>query len=125
MPGLAQLPLDGGGVILLEEVGGAGEFGGPEAGGSGSAGPVKAGRVGDAVRELPRTLQEALVPVRELAQAVRDQLRGTGPRTVEVEFSVNLSAKAGVVITASEASAHLKVRMVWEKEERPGQGDGA
>lgn len=125
MLGLAQLPLDGGGIILLEEVSGAAELGGPDPDGSGSGGPVKAGRVGDAARELPRTLQEALVPIRELTQAVRDQLRGTGPRTVEVEFSVNLSAKAGVVITASEASAHLKVRMVWEKEERPVQGDGA
>lgn len=114
MPGLTQLPLEGGGVILLQEVEGI-----PE-----NHGPVKAGRGGDALRELPRTLQETLVPVRELAQAVRDQLRGTGPGTVEVEFGVNLSAKAGVVITATEASTHLKVRMVWEKAEQPRRADG-
>ncbi|MGW3595215.1 CU044_2847 family protein [Streptomyces sp. NPDC005167] len=107
MPEIAWMPLEGGGTILLEEVGGASEF----------SGPVKAGRVGDAVRDLPRTLQEALVPVGEMARAVRDQLRGTGSRTVEVEFGVNLSAKAGAVITAGEAAVHLKVRMVWESGE--------
>ncbi|MFD4314833.1 CU044_2847 family protein [Streptomyces sp. NPDC058548] len=69
------------------------------------------------MRELPRTVQETLVPVREMARAVRAQLRGPGARTVEVEFGVNLSAKAGVVITASGAAAHLKVRMVWESTE--------
>ncbi|MFE2988624.1 CU044_2847 family protein [Streptomyces sp. NPDC059262] len=114
MPELTQLALEDGEIILLEEVGAS-----PESGG-----PVKAGRVGDAVRELPRTLQEALTPVRGLAQAVQDQLRGTGPHTVEVEFGVNLSAKAGAVITASEASAHLKLRMVWERAEQPRQSDG-
>ncbi|MFE5947866.1 CU044_2847 family protein [Streptomyces sp. NPDC056480] len=107
VPGLVRMPLEGGGTILVEEVEGPLEPGGP----------VKASRVGDALRELPRTVQETLVPVREMARAVRDQLRGTGSRTVEVEFGVNLSTKAGVVITASEAAAHLKVRMVWESAE--------
>ncbi|WP_127355160.1 CU044_2847 family protein [Actinacidiphila soli] len=104
MPGLARLPLEGGGAILLEEMEDTPEF----------DGPVKAGRVGDAVRELPRTLQESLVPVRETARAVLDQLRQAGPREVEVEFGVNLSAKAGAVITSGETAVHLKVRVVWE-----------
>ncbi|MGW2036268.1 CU044_2847 family protein [Streptomyces spinosus] len=110
MPSLVRVPLEGGGAILLEEVPGAPE---PD-------GPVKAGRVGDAVRELPRTLQESLVPVRETARAVLDQLRQAGPREVEVEFGVNLSAKAGAVISLGEAAVHLKVRLVWESGE-PGQ----
>ncbi|BCM71179.1 MULTISPECIES: CU044_2847 family protein [Streptomyces] len=104
MSSLARLPLEGGGAILLEEVEGAPQI----------DGPVKAGRVGDAVRELPRTLQQSLIPVRETARAVLDQLRQAGPREVEVEFGVNLSAKAGAVITAGETAVHLKVRVVWE-----------
>ncbi|SOE15861.1 hypothetical protein SAMN06272775_6741 [Streptomyces sp. 2323.1] len=104
MPSLARMPLEGGGAILLEEVEGAPEF----------DGPVKAGRVGDAVRELPRTLQQSLVPVRETARAVLDQLQQAGSREVEVEFGVNLSAKAGAVITTGEVAVHLKVRVVWE-----------
>jgi hypothetical protein len=107
MPGVARMPLDGGGAILFEDGEGASQFGGP----------VKAGRVGDAVRELPRTLQESLVPVRETARAVLDHLREAGPQEVEVEFGVNLSAKAGAVITGGEAAVHLKVRVVWQSEE--------
>ncbi|MFF7705612.1 CU044_2847 family protein [Streptomyces lydicus] len=106
------MPLEGGGAILLEEVEGAPEF----------DGPVKAGRVGDAVRELPGTLQQSLVPVREMARSVLDQLRQAGSREVEVEFGVNLSAKAGAVITAGETAVHLKVRVVWES---GGSGQGA
>ncbi|GAA3367161.1 hypothetical protein GCM10020367_68560 [Streptomyces sannanensis] len=91
---IARMPLEGGGAILLEEVKNTPEL----------DGPVKAGRVGDAVRELPRTLQQSLVPVRDTARAVLDQLRQAGPQEVEVEFGVNLSAKAGAVITAGALS---------------------
>ncbi|MFF0747175.1 CU044_2847 family protein [Streptomyces sp. NPDC004111] len=105
MPGYVWLPLEGGGTILLEEPG-------QEV--SPNGGPVKAGRIGDAVRELPRTLQESLVPVRDTARAVLESLREAGSQSVEVEFGVNLSAKAGAVITTGEAAVHLKVRVVWE-----------
>ena len=56
MQSFARVPLEGGGAILFEAA--------PELGG-----PVKAGRVAEAVRELPQTLQEALVPVRETARS--------------------------------------------------------
>ncbi|WP_225824024.1 CU044_2847 family protein [Streptomyces naphthomycinicus] len=112
MQGLVRVPLEGGGAILVQEVKGAPESDAPESGG-----PVKAGRIGDAVRDLPRTLQESLVPVREAARAVLEQLSRTGSQTVEVEFGVNLAAKSGVVITSGEAAVHLKVRVTWEKGE--------
>lgn len=104
---VARLPLEGGGAVLLEEIEDE----------SLSVGPVKAGRLGEAVRDLPRTLQDSLVPVRETARAVLDQLREAGSRSVEVEFGVNLSAKAGAVITSGETAVHLKVRVVWESGE--------
>ncbi len=81
---------------------------------------MKAGRTADAVRDLPRTLQEAFTPVRETARAVLEQLREAGSRSAEVEFGVNLSAKAGAVITSGEMAVHLKVRVVWEST-RAGQ----
>ncbi|KAK1184406.1 CU044_2847 family protein [Streptomyces sp. NBS 14/10] len=108
MPGSVRMPLEDGGAILFEDVEGV-----PE-----SDGPVKAGRLGDAVRELPRTVQESLIPVRETARAVLEQLRAAGPQEVEVEFGVNLSAKAGAVITSGEAAVHLKVRLVWSGGDR-------
>lgn len=104
---VVRLPLEGGGAVLLEETDDE----------SLSEGPVKAGRLGDAVRDLPRTLQDSLVPVRETARAVLDQLRDAGSRSVEVEFGVNLSAKAGAVITSGETAVHLKVRVVWDSGE--------
>jgi hypothetical protein len=97
---LVRVPLEGGGAILFEAA-------------SESAGPVKAGRTGEAVRDLPGTVQQALAPVRETARAVLDQLRQAGPGEVEVEFGVDLSAEAGVVITKSQAAFHLKVRVLW------------
>lgn len=106
---LVRLPLEGGGAILLENAEAA----------SWAEGPVKAGRVGDALRELPRTLQESLAPVRETAKAVLDQFEQAGSQSVEVEFGVNLSAKAGVVITSGAAAVHLTVRVT-----RGSAGDG-
>jgi hypothetical protein len=115
MAGVGRMPLGGGGEVQFEVVPGLESPVGE--------GPVKAGRVADAVRELPQTLQEALVPVREMAQAVVKQLREAGPAEVEVEFGVNLSAQAGAVVSKGEAAAHLKVRVLWQN--GTGAGDAS
>ncbi|MFJ8506351.1 CU044_2847 family protein [Streptomyces avermitilis] len=107
MHGLAKIPVEGGEVMLFEITPGWEEV--PQ-------GPVKAGRVADAARELPRTLQETLAPVRDTARTVVEELRRAGPDEVEVEFGVNLSAQVGAVITKGETACHLKVRMLWKRE---------
>jgi hypothetical protein len=113
MQGLTRVPLEGGGVILFEA--------GPELE---LGGPVKAGRVGGAIRELPQTLQAALVPVRETARVVLEHLKEAGPDEAEVEFGVNLSSEAGAVIIKSGAAVHLKIRLLWKKDEpAPAAGD--
>lgn len=104
MTPLARISLEGGGSVLLEEPGGASE------------GPVKAGRIGDAIHELPGTLQEALEPVTEAARAALDQLRKARPDDITVEFGIDLAAEAGAVITKSQAGCHLKVALSWTKE---------
>ncbi|GAB7184315.1 hypothetical protein ATKI12_4146 [Kitasatospora sp. Ki12] len=106
MAPLARIPLEGGGFILVEAQGGA-------------EGPVKAGRVGDAIRDLPGSLQEALEPVTEAARATLDQLRKIGPDGIAVEFGIDLAVEAGAVITKSAAGCHLKVTVMW-KRNRPG-----
>jgi hypothetical protein len=98
---LTRIPLDGGGFLLVEQ---------PAIG----DGPVKAGRVGDAVREVPGTLQAALEPVTEAARATLEQLRKARPDAITVEFGVDLAFEAGAVITKSQASCHLKVTMSWQ-----------
>lgn len=114
MQELARVPLEGGGAILFE-AGPAAEL----------SGPVKAGRVGEAIRELPQTLQSALVPVRETARAVLEQLKEAGPDEVEVEFGVDLSSQAGAVIIKSDVAVHLKVRLLWQKDESAPVAEGA
>ncbi|MFE2286342.1 CU044_2847 family protein [Streptomyces sp. NPDC059443] len=107
MSHLARIPLADGGTLLVEASAVAG-------------GPVKAGRLGDAIHELPGTLQAALAPVTEAASAVLDQLRKAGPDAITVEFGVDLAFEAGAVITKSSATGHLRVTMVWKQTGRPG-----
>ncbi|MGW7594172.1 CU044_2847 family protein [Streptomyces rubiginosohelvolus] len=110
MRDLVRIPLEGGGAVAVEAA--------PELQ---LEGPVKAGRITDAVSELPQTLREFLDPVRSMAQTVLEQLRQAGPAEAEVEFGVNLSAKAGAVITSGEGAVHLKVRVLWKHGE-PAEG---
>ncbi|AWZ08311.1 MULTISPECIES: CU044_2847 family protein [unclassified Streptomyces] len=107
MTHLARIPLEGGGSLLVEAPATA-------------QGPVKAGRVGDAIRDLPGNLQEALGSVAEASRATLDQLRKAGPDGITIEFGVDLAVEAGAVITKSSLNSHLKVTMMWAKD-RPGR----
>ncbi|MGW2782984.1 CU044_2847 family protein [Streptomyces populi] len=104
MTSLTRIPLDGGGVILVERPAAPGD------------GPVKAGRIGDAVRELPMTLQGALEPITEAAQATLEQLRKARPDVITVRFGVELGAEAGAVITRTQATCHLNVTVSWKRD---------
>ncbi|MFB7243624.1 hypothetical protein CW362_03010 [Streptomyces populi] len=105
MTSLTRIPLDGGGVLLVER---------PAA--AAGDGPVKAGRIGDAVRELPMTLQGALEPITEAAHATLEQLRKARPDVITVRFGVELGAQAGAVITRTEANCHLTVTVTWKRD---------
>ncbi|WP_030208776.1 CU044_2847 family protein [Streptomyces sp. NRRL S-87] len=104
MTALARIPLEGGGSVLVETA-------------VGIEGPVKAGRIGDAVREVPQTLQSALEPVTRVAQAALEQLRKARPDQITVEFGVDLAVEAGAVITKSKANCHLKVSVSWQNDD--------
>ncbi|MEU5085580.1 CU044_2847 family protein [Streptomyces sp. NPDC021356] len=107
MESISTMVLPGGGEIAFEVA--------TEAELPVGEGPVKAGRVGDAVRRMPQTLQNALEPVREMTRTVVDQLREVGPEEVEIEFGLNLSGQVGVIVNKGEAAAHLKIKMLWRK----------
>ncbi|MFF7617392.1 CU044_2847 family protein [Streptomyces lavendulae] len=100
----ARIPLDGGGSVLVETT-------------AGIEGPVKAGRIGDAVREVPQTLQEALEPVTRVAQVALDQLRKARPDQITIEFGVDLAVEAGAVITKSRANCHPQVSASWQNDD--------
>lgn len=111
MLSLARIPLEGGGAVLVEAA--------PDAMAQPlQEGTVKAGRMGDAIRELPVSLEAALAPVRDAARVMLEQLRQAGPDAVEVEFGVHLATQAGAVIASSEASCNLKVRLLWDNGDR-------
>ncbi|MFJ8210587.1 CU044_2847 family protein [Streptomyces sp. NPDC096033] len=94
MAPLARIPLEGGGFVLVEAS-------------ATTDGPVKAGRIGDAVRVLPETLQQALVPVTAAARVALDQLRRARPDDITVQFGIDLSVAVGAVITKTDAGCHL------------------
>ncbi|MFE9447904.1 CU044_2847 family protein [Streptomyces sp. NPDC006739] len=113
MTALVRMALGDGGSVLVEA---------PPA--ADSDGPVKAGRIGDAIQDLPVNLQTALGTVTETARAALEQLRRAGPAEVEVEFGVDLSCQAGVVITRGEAACHLRIRATWRRGESGTGTDG-
>lgn len=104
VPPLTRIPLAGGGCVLVEQPTSAWD------------GPVKAGRVGDAVRELPVTLERALEPITQAARTTLEQLRKARPDQITVEFGVDLGFEAGAVIAKSQANCHLLVTMAWNSE---------
>ncbi|KOU65109.1 hypothetical protein ADK90_27985 [Streptomyces sp. XY413] len=101
MTPLTRIPLAGGGFVLVEAP-------------AGVEGPVKAGRLGEFVREVPGTLQDALGPITEAAQAALEQLRKARPDQITVEFGVDLAVEAGAVITKGRATGHLQVTVSWK-----------
>ncbi|WP_194905986.1 CU044_2847 family protein [Catenulispora rubra] len=105
MASLARIPLDDGGYMLFEA---------PAVGG-----PVKASGLGDTIRELPQTLGSLLEPVKATGQVLLDHLKAAGPGELEVEFGLDLTAQAGVVIAKTGTACHLKVKLKWKK----GQDD--
>ncbi|BEL04873.1 hypothetical protein Q0Z83_030640 [Actinoplanes sichuanensis] len=104
MAELTRIRLAGGGEVLVESAE------------PGDEGPVKAGRLGDRVREVSATLQEALQPVSEMSEALLAQLSRARPDEVEIEFGIALSAQAGVVITRTALNGNLKVKMRWRRD---------
>ncbi|SHM89637.1 CU044_2847 family protein [Actinacidiphila paucisporea] len=87
------------------------------------AAPVKAGRVGDAVHDLPESLQRALTPVTEPARVSIQRLRTVGPSEIEVEFGVDLAVEAGAIITKSTANCLLKITVVGKRGDAQPPGE--
>lgn len=100
MAPLARIPLEGGGYVLVEA---------PD-----TTEGVRGSRIGDAIHDLPETLQEALGPVTEAARVALEQLRKARPDDITIQFGVDLSVAAGAVIAKTGAGCHLTVTMAWK-----------
>ncbi|GAA2520505.1 CU044_2847 family protein [Winogradskya humida] len=102
---LVEVGLDGGGSLLLE------------AAGTGVAGPVKAGRGSDAVHALHDSLREQLRPAAQASREMIEELRGTGPDDVTIEFGLKLVAGLGALVATSKAECHFKVTVRWSRDQ--------
>lgn len=107
MAGLVAVPLEGGGVVVVEMDHIPG-------------GVVKAGRAGQVVAQAAQTLEDALGSVTPVAQSILAKLQQAGPQEVTVEFGVTLTAEAGAVIAKTAGECHLKVTLHW----KPGDDAG-
>jgi hypothetical protein len=101
---LVAVPLDGGGVIVVEME-------------QDQAGVVKAGRPGQIVGKAAQTLEAALESVAPAAQSILAKLRQARPHEITVEFGLTLTAEAGAVIAKTASGCHLKVTLGWEQDD--------
>jgi hypothetical protein len=67
--------------------------------------------------KLRETWADGVGLVREMASGIVEQLREATRQAEEVtvEFGVNISSKAGVILVEGEASANLKVTIAWKR----------
>jgi hypothetical protein len=77
---------------------------------------------GGAGSKIPRpvtraceSFEEALEMIKGLTEAARRELDQLQPDTVQLEFGVQFSGKAGVVLGEIGTSAHCKVSLTWKK----------
>jgi len=111
MKRLIEFPLEEGGTILVEvEV--------PE---EEESGWVLAARGEPGVPEKSsHTFEAALEKVRPAAQTIVRKLRALHdpPDEIEVEFGLNMNAKAGGIIASAGVEANYKVTLTWKREEK-------
>jgi hypothetical protein len=67
----------------------------------------------DGVVEAGRRLEDALVSVRDAAQASLNVLRRLSPDTIEVEFGIKLSGEVGAIISKASSEGHFRVKLSW------------
>jgi len=116
---IVEFPLDGGGHVLVRVDGNADEWPGVV---------TRGGGVEERLQEAQCTFEAALDPIRTVAQGVLDRLSALerAPDEVRVEFGLELSAKAGAILSAS-GSATLNVALTWRNmpaETRPTRVTG-
>jgi hypothetical protein len=104
-------PLEGGGQVLVR-VDAADPYGGVV---------TRGGRAAEAVAEAGQTFESALSTIQDVAEAVLHQLArlAVPPHEVRVEFGLELTTKAAVVVASASATAQLHVALAWNPPQRP------
>ncbi|GAB4550285.1 MAG: CU044_2847 family protein [Anaerolineae bacterium] len=76
-------------------------------------------RPDDDPKEARDRISRALDSVKWMAQKTREAMRAVplldAPDEVEIEFGVQIGAKAGVIVMQADSEFHFKVRLTWRK----------
>lgn len=67
------------------------------------------------------TFEAAIDKIRPIASSLVKRLSDLSPDQITVEFGVKFSAKAGVILAATDTEANLKVSLTWKN----GRNQGA
>lgn len=107
MSQLIEVPLAGGGTILIE------------ADANKSSETMRGPGAKKVVEQVTQTLEDALDNVKDTANAVITKLRNVhqSPEEVTVEFGIKFGAKGNVFIAGGEAEANFKVAIKWKKDD--------
>jgi len=113
MAELAQFPLNGGGVLVVEV--------------EPSDSPIKrvmrGGTAEVAIATANATFESALQTVRCAAEGILHQLRSLAepPDEVAVEFGVKMNAETGAIIAKASTEANFKINLTWKKSAPDGK----
>src|SRR5271154_5017180 len=108
MAELAQFPLNGGGVVVVET----------DAADSSARRVMRGASPEATIATANATFESALQTVRNAAEGILNQLRSLQqpPDEVAVEFGVKMSAEAGAVIAKVSTEANFKINLTWKRE---------
>jgi len=118
MSHVVNLPLEAGGSIRVEV---------DEAPPAGSVSPVtssaapvtRSARPVEVAATAAETFEQAVAGVAPAARALVSKLRSTAePSEIELEFSLKVSADAGVIIARTGGEANFRVLLKWAAGER-------
>ena len=107
MAELAQFPLNGGGVLVVEV----------EPPDSSIKRVMRGGTAEAAIATANATFESALQTVRCAAEGILQQLRSLAepPDEVAVEFGVKMNAETGAIIAKASTEANFKINLTWKK----------
>lgn len=99
---LIEVPLDDGGVVLVEVE-------------EHEDGIRRSARPGEVVATAAESLQASLDRIRPVAVALVGKLRDLAdrPEEITVEFGIKWSAQAGVIVAQAASEANFKVALRW------------
>ncbi len=108
MAELAQFPLNGGGVVVVEV----------EPADNAARRVMRGGSAEAVIATANATFESALQTVRAAAEGILHQLLSLPepPDELGVEFGVKMSAETGAVIAKVSTEANFKINLTWKKQ---------